>query len=195
MIKTKADLKYYLAEDLKRIGWAMPWWKAFIFSETYRVHSYIRNLRYLEYYTNNRKWYNLPMYIYHLLQHRRMSLRNVMNISPNVMGPGFKFVHPGFLRINPGAHIGKNCTILPNVLIGRKLPGIRRTPDGGMEDVDRGLDPFYIGDNCYIGTGAILLIPHSIGNNVTIAAGSVVLDDVPDNCVVAGVPAKIIKRL
>ena len=83
MIKTKADLKHYLAEDLKRIGWAMPWWKAFIFSETYRVHSYIRNLRYLEYYTNNRKWYNLPMYIYHLLQHRRMSLRNGVQVCPS----------------------------------------------------------------------------------------------------------------
>ena len=34
----------------------------------------------------------------------------------------------------------------------------------------------------------------TVGNNVTIGAGSVVLKDVPDNCLVAGVPAKIIKE-
>nr|WP_302386912.1 hypothetical protein [Emergencia timonensis] len=35
----------------------------------------------------------------------------------------------------------------------------------------------------------------TIGNNVVVAAGAVVAKDVPDNCVVAGVPAKIIKKL
>lgn len=34
----------------------------------------------------------------------------------------------------------------------------------------------------------------NIGDNVKIGAGSVVLSDVPDNCTVAGVPAKIVKR-
>ena len=50
-----------------------------------------------------------------------------------------------------------------------------------------------IGDNCYISTGATILAPITIGNNVTIAAGAVVNKDVPDNCVVGGVPAKVIK--
>ena len=50
-----------------------------------------------------------------------------------------------------------------------------------------------IGDNCYIGTGVTILGPLTIGNNVTIAAGAVVLSDVPDNAVVAGVPAKVVK--
>lgn len=50
-----------------------------------------------------------------------------------------------------------------------------------------------IGDNCYISTGVIILGNVSIGNNVTIAAGAVVTKDVPDDCVVGGVPAKIIK--
>lgn len=50
-----------------------------------------------------------------------------------------------------------------------------------------------IGDNCYISTGVIIWGTVSIGYNVTIAAGAVVTKDIPNNCVVGGVPAKIIK--
>ena len=77
--------------------------------------------------------------------------------------------------------IGKNCEILPMVLIGNKKPDCQG-------------QPIIIGDNCYISAGVIILGPVNIGNNVTIAAGAVVNKDIPDNCVVAGIPAKIIKQ-
>ena len=51
-----------------------------------------------------------------------------------------------------------------------------------------------IGDNVYISTGVTILGPVTIGDNVTIAANSVVIKDVPDNCVVSGIPAKIIMK-
>lgn len=50
-----------------------------------------------------------------------------------------------------------------------------------------------IDDNVYISTGVTILGPVTNGNNVTIGAGAVVVKDIPDNCVVAGVPAKIAK--
>lgn len=50
-----------------------------------------------------------------------------------------------------------------------------------------------IGNHVYIATGAKILGPVVIGNNVTIGANAVVIEDVPDGAVVAGVPAKIIK--
>jgi serine O-acetyltransferase len=50
-----------------------------------------------------------------------------------------------------------------------------------------------IGDNCYIGTGVTILGPIKIGNNVTIGAGSIVVKDVPDNAVIAGNQARIIR--
>ncbi len=50
-----------------------------------------------------------------------------------------------------------------------------------------------IGSHCFIGCAAIVLPNINIGNHCIIAAGSVVTRDVPDNCIVAGNPAKIIK--
>jgi acetyltransferase-like isoleucine patch superfamily enzyme len=47
----------------------------------------------------------------------------------------------------------------------------------------------------FIGSNATLLPNISIGNNVTIGAGSVVTKNIPDNCLVMGIPAKVIKEL
>ena len=51
-----------------------------------------------------------------------------------------------------------------------------------------------IGDNVFIGNNSCILGNVKIGNNVVIAAGAVVVHDVPDNVTVAGIPAKIIKE-
>lgn len=49
-----------------------------------------------------------------------------------------------------------------------------------------------IGNNVFIGAGSVVLCNTRVGNNVVIGAGSVVTHDVPDNSVVAGNPAKVI---
>lgn len=49
-----------------------------------------------------------------------------------------------------------------------------------------------IGDNVFIGAGARILYDVGIGNNVIVAAGALVNKDVPDNCVVGGVSARVI---
>jgi len=51
-----------------------------------------------------------------------------------------------------------------------------------------------IGPGCWLGTGAVVLPGASIGRNVVVAAGSVVRGAVPDRCVVAGVPARVIRQ-
>ena len=51
-----------------------------------------------------------------------------------------------------------------------------------------------IGKRCWIGANAIILPGITIGDNCVIAAGSVVTKDVPSNCTVAGVPARIISK-
>ena len=73
------------------------------------------------------------------------------------------------------------------------------THDGGVwvfreQDPDiEVFGPIVIGDNVFIGYGAIILPNVTIGNNCVIAAGSIVSKNVPDGMVVAGVPAKVIK--
>lgn len=52
-----------------------------------------------------------------------------------------------------------------------------------------------IGDNVYIGTGAVILGGITIGNNVRIEANATVVDDVPDNAVVVSPKAKVVKIL
>lgn len=51
-----------------------------------------------------------------------------------------------------------------------------------------------IGKNCIIGAGAVVLGEINIGDNVKIGANAVVLKDIPANCTVVGVPAKIVKQ-
>ena len=54
--------------------------------------------------------------------------------------------------------------------------------------------PIKIGNNVWIGGSVTILSGVTIGNNVVIGAGSVVTKDIHDNCVIAGVPAKVIRR-
>ena len=52
-----------------------------------------------------------------------------------------------------------------------------------------------IGDQVTVGANVIIIGKITIGNNVVIGAGAVVVKDVPDNCVIAGNPAKVIKSI
>jgi acetyltransferase-like isoleucine patch superfamily enzyme len=65
-----------------------------------------------------------------------------------------------------------------------------QTPIGKQWPVNA---PVSIGSGSWLGTGAVVLPGTRIGKNVVVAAGSVVRGEVPDYCVVAGVPAKIVK--
>jgi acetyltransferase-like isoleucine patch superfamily enzyme len=64
-------------------------------------------------------------------------------------------------------------------------------PIGSQFPVNR---PVSIGAGSWLGAGTIILPGSRIGRNVVVAAGAVVRGDVPDRCVVAGVPAKIVRE-
>lgn len=104
-----------------------------------------------------------------------------MTIYPNTIGPGFRIYHAGdFVHVGPNVRIGRNCTMLPGVVFGNKS----ETPDNTL---------VVVGDNCYFGLGVKILGAVKFGNNVTIGANAVVTKNIPDNAIVGGIPAKIIK--
>ncbi len=103
-------------------------------------------------------------------------------------------IHPGakigkglFIDHGMGVVIGETCEIGDNVLIyqGVTLGGTGK---------DTGKRHPTIGNNVMIGSGTKILGPFKVGDNTKIGAGSVVLKEVPANCTVVGVPARIVKR-
>lgn len=88
--------------------------------------------------------------------------------------------------------IGDNCFIAPGVHIYTATHPLneRERISGGEYGI-----PVSIGNNVWIGGRAIINPGVKIGNNVVIASGAVVTKDVPDNVVVGGSPAKIIKPI
>ena len=96
------------------------------------------------------------------------------------IGQGTKLGYGGMgIVLHPNSKIGKNVIIGQQVTIGGRSK-IKSLP--------------IIGDNVLIGTGAKILGDVTIGNNVVIGANAVVIKSIPDNCVAAGIPAKIIKK-
>jgi maltose O-acetyltransferase len=89
-------------------------------------------------------------------------------------------------------HIGDSCLIGPNTLI--TTVGHPLDKEGRRERIGI-CKPVSIGNDVWIGGNVTILPGVKIGNNVVIAAGAVVSKNVPDNCVVGGIPAKKIKDL
>ena len=95
------------------------------------------------------------------------------------------------IHIGPDTIITSNVTILSHYLrahVYTDKNGVRRTKYTG-EICDT-----YIGKSCVIGVGATILGGAKIGDYCVVGAGAVVSKDVPDNTIVAGNPAKVIKE-
>lgn len=88
--------------------------------------------------------------------------------------------------------IGKNCKIAPNVGIYTATHPVRA--EERYNGVEMGY-PITIGDNCWIGAGATINPGETLGNNVVVASGAVVTKSFPDNVLIGGCPAKILKEL
>jgi len=110
----------------------------------------------------------------------------------------------GDIAIGADVFINRDCYVRPNTTIGDRVnigPFVRLvtdTHDVGPHERRAGAvrhDAIVVGDGSWIGASSTVLAGVSIGSGSVVAAGSVVTEDVPDDVIVAGVPAKIIKRL
>lgn len=97
--------------------------------------------------------------------------------------------------------IGKNVLIGPNVQIYTATHPISASdriipnPESNQAPYKTKALPVRIGDNCWIGGNTVILPGISIGNNVTVAAGSLVTKDIPDNKLTMGSPARLVRDL
>jgi serine O-acetyltransferase len=106
-------------------------------------------------------------------------IHNCAVYSKTKIGRGTTFGYSGIgVVIHKRVIIGRNCIIGTNVTIGGR---------------SKSKDVPVIGDDVYIATGAKVLGAIKIGNNCVIGANAVVIADIPDNSMVVGMPAKVIK--
>ena len=122
-----------------------------------------------------------------------------------VVMPGFFCDYGVNIHLGARAFVNANCVFLDcvEVRIGDNFqagPGVQLlTPEHPLDAVARrGTEtarPIVIGDDVWIGGGAIVLAGVTIGHRSVIGAGSVVTKDVPPDVVVVGNPAKIVRRL
>jgi len=93
------------------------------------------------------------------------------------------------IKIGKDCLIGANCKIIDNDF--HPLDLTKRLLN---KSVDIKKSPIHIGDDCFIGMNAIILKGTFLGNNCIVGAGSVVSGSFPDNVILAGNLAKIIKK-
>ncbi|NQU33030.1 MAG: serine acetyltransferase, partial [Bacteroidetes bacterium] len=98
-------------------------------------------------------------YFYFLRRFRKLSVKLSFSIPINVFGPGLSIPHYGTIIVNPASKVGKNCRLHACVNIGAS---------GGSS-----ISPI-LGDNIYIGPGAIIFGDIVVADNVTIAANSTI---------------------
>lgn len=106
--------------------------------------------------------------------------------SGNVHIPGF--MPDQYIQGNAGIRIGRNCIMAMGVKIissNHDLCDYSRHMEGGVA----------IGDNCWLGANVVILPNVNLGNHVVVAAGAVVTKSFGSNCIIGGVPAKVIKQL
>ena len=108
-----------------------------------------------------------------------------IHIGKNVfLNMGCKFQDQGGIYIDDGALIGHNVVLA--------------TLNHAMSPEDRGTmipKPIHIGKNVWIGANATVLPGVTIGDSAIVAAGAVVTRDVPENAIVGGVPAKVMRTI
>ena len=128
------------------------------------------------------KWYKSGHYFWARWLSQKAVRKTGIEIHPGAqIGKGLFIDHGSGVIIGETTIIGDNCTLYQGVTLGGT----------GKEQGKR--HPT-LGNNVMVSAGAKVLGSFTIGDNCKIGAGSVVLEEVPPNCTVVGIPGRIVKR-
>lgn len=139
-------------------------------------------IRYLSLFRKANSCKILPLKIFYIFKLRCLSNKTQIQIPARTqIGEGFYIGHLGRVIIHPEAKIGKNVNVATGVTIGAENRGKRKGAPT-------------IGNNCWIGTNAVIVGNVTIGDDVLISPLSYVNFNVPSHSIVIGNPARIICR-
>lgn len=174
MIKSKADLKYYLEQD--RIALYKTAKRPRLAGD--EIWQYEILLRRTEYFLNCKKTpIGKAIAVFYHYRLRRLGRKLCgFHIPPNTFKEGLSIAHWGPIVVHPSCRIGKNCRIHQCVTIG--------ATNGGKQAA-------IIGDNVFIGPCSSIIGDITIADDIAIGAGSVVTKSFTEGGItIAGVPAK-----
>ena len=181
MISTRAQLRAYLKKEKELYlptGSSLEW--ILTSDNRFQLFRYIRLLRITEYHYNNRHviWHK-GMYALYRRKKNILGRKLGIEMWENTFDSGLMIYHAGNIVINGGARIGKDF----------KLHG-----DNCVGNNGKTLDNPVIGNGVRLGVGAKVIGDVQLADNVTVAAGAVVIHSclIP-GAVLAGVPAKCVK--
>ncbi|MBH5316860.1 serine acetyltransferase [Paenibacillus sp. GSMTC-2017] len=175
------ELKLYWFSDLYRYEETMKvsMWKVFYRRFMIAGFHYMFWVRLCKYLSQKGK-FMFPIYMISMFLLQRYKYKYGISISPGTkIGKGFYIGHFGDINVSSLSEIGDNCVIMQGVTIGASGRGEKRGAP-------------IIGNFVYMGPGAKIIGKIKIGNNVIIGANAVVTNDIPDNGVAVGIPAKVI---
>lgn len=173
----KSELKTTIQEDLYRYTKSTSL-RSFLYALlTLPGFTYMYFLRKTNYFRLQKCFFRYAFFRL-ILNHYRFKFGFDIPFATSI-GPGFYIGHFGTVIINAKTQIGKNVNVAPGVTIGQVNRGKRMgTP--------------VIGNSVWIGANAVIVGNISIGDDVLIAPGAYVNDDVPAHSVVMGNPSKIV---
>lgn len=147
-----------------------------IVHESYYVRKYLRTLRKLEYFTNIDR--GGVRKLYYTMKWKRLSNKYQIYIKPNTVGKGLYIPHfHGGVQLNC-LSMGDYCTVSAGVVVGNK---------GSQENRAT------IGNDVELAIGCKVIGKITIGDNAIVCPNSVVIKDVPQNAIVSGIPAQVVK--
>lgn len=118
--------------------------------------------------------------------------------------PPFYFCYGKHISVGDGSYINVNCNFIDDgeIIIGKKVmfgPAVTIATVGHPINPDMReymyAAPVHIKDNAWIGANVTICPGVTIGENAVIGAGSVVLQDIPDNCIAVGNPCRVVREI
>ena len=173
MITDRQTYRRYGEEDLKAYGLPRVSLYNYLWMDCLRFQLRLRKIEYLHNTAGHNPLKRLRCFALEVVNHR-LAARLGFTIPKNVFGPGLHIVHYGTIVVHPDVRVGKNCRLHPSTSIG-DYNGVPQ-----------------LGDDVYIGPGAKIYGPVTLGDNVAVGANAVVNRSFGSNVTLGGVPARIV---